>query len=349
MLEDRSSAMKVLLETRDLDIGYRNRKKISRVASGLRLQVKTGELICLAGQNGAGKSTLLRTLAGVQKPLSGKVLLDGSEIISHSQTSIAKKLGLVLTEKAEAEGFSVRDIVALGRFPHTDWKGILTPADQYKVDNALNIVGADPLSGRLFTHLSDGEKQKVMIARAIAQETDIILLDEPTAFLDLLRKIEIINILRDLASSGTKGILMAIHDISLALQYADRIWLFEPEGGIIEGSPEDLVLSGAIERAFSSEKLTFDPVSGQYPVYTRNNIKIALKGTGRVVYWTAKGLARQGFKVCSDDPSARATVIVTEKDGSFLWEVSVEDEILSSHTTVLSMTDQLKEMFIHRS
>lgn len=349
MSEDRSPVMEALLETRKLEIGYRNRGKISRVASGLNLQVRTGELICLAGQNGAGKSTLLRTLAGVQKPLSGEVFLDGSGIISHSQTAIAKRLGLVLTEKAEAEGFSVRDIVALGRFPHTDWKGILTSEDQYKVDKALNTVGADALSGRLFTHLSDGEKQKVMIARAIAQETDIILLDEPTAFLDLLRKVEIISILRDLASSGTKGILMAIHDISLALQYADRIWLVEPETGITEGSPEDLVLSGAIEMAFSSEKFSFDPVSGKYPVYDRKNIRIALKGTGRVVYWTAKGLARQGFDVCSDYPSAMATVTVTEKGGSFLWEVSVENEILSSHTTVLSMIDQLKGMFIHRS
>jgi iron complex transport system ATP-binding protein len=232
-----------LLETHDLAIGYQSRSTTRRVVvASINLRLEAGELVCLLGPNGAGKSTLLRTLAGMQAPLQGQIQIMGTDLYRLSPIDRARRLGVVLTDRAEVGALSVRALVALGRYPYTDWAGRLTAADEICIDQALAAVGATALALRLFGQLSDGERQKALIARALAQEPNLLLLDEPTAFLDWPRRVEIMGILRRLARESGRAVLLSTHDLDLALRGADRLWLLPPGGPIRAGMPEELVL-----------------------------------------------------------------------------------------------------------
>lgn len=341
MFQGRNVGKDVLLQSRDLSIGYSGKKR--PVASCLDLSIRRGELICIIGPNGVGKSTLLKTLAGVLPPVEGEVLLEGKDLDKWSRREKARKTALVSTEKPDPPGFCVRDIVALGRYPYTDWRGRMRSRDHSAVERALDQVGAHYLSSRVFQHLSDGEKQKVMIARALAQEPDVIFLDEPTAFLDLLRKVEILNILKKLAEREKKSVLIAIHDISLALDQADRIWLFEPGRGIVEGSPEDLVLQGEIEETFSTGELIFDPVTGNYPFQSDRRGVVGLSASGKPAYWTARALRRNGFKVRAG--SDFSIMVRVDHDGEvYRWTLNRHGKDVSVHGTIHSLLEQLTGM-----
>ena len=298
-----------VLKAIDLGIGYASKKGNRVIARSLDLELQKGELVCLVGPNGVGKSTLVRTLAGVQPCLEGKVLVGEKEIHHLASLERARKIGLVLTDSVEMEGFSVFDVVALGRFPHTDWRGILDKRDYLAVGEALELVGALDLGERKISQLSDGERQKVMIARALAQEAEMIILDEPTSFLDLLRKVEVLNILRSLAWEQNKAVLMALHEIPLSLQFADLVWLFRPGGRDPCGYPlKNLSFQAASLKTFSSPEHVFDPLSGTYPAKTMDSIPLYLKGSGPPALWTVKALQRQGiFQAVEwkDDPFRR--------------------------------------------
>jgi len=316
------------LKATDLCIGYSSNRGKRVIAHSLDLELQKGELVCLVGPNGVGKSTLVRTLGGVQPCLEGKLLLGGKEI--HHLTSLerARKIGLVLTDRVELEGFSVFDVVALGRFPHTDWKGVLHKRDRLAVWEALEMAGVLDLGERTISQLSDGERQKVMIARALAQEAEMIVLDEPTSFLDLLKKVEVITILRKLAWEENKAVLMALHDIPLSLQFADLIWLFRPDQGILAGTPEELVLSGSIVDTFSSRENVFDPLTGTYPVKPADKIPLYLKGSGSAAFWTGKALERQGIfqgVEWKDDPCG-VSLEVLQKQDSMEWVLSFKEK-----------------------
>lgn len=336
-----------LLAAENLSIGYSSGRKRTMIATDLSLKINEGEVICLIGQNGVGKSTLLRTLAGAQPPLAGLIYIGDKELKSFSKRDLAKKLSLVLTERVEPEGFTVEDIVALGRFPHTNWRGCLDAGDKKVLKDSLSAVGGEYLAKRPFSNLSDGERQKVMIARALAQQTQLMLLDEPTAFLDLLRRVEILKILSEIVSVQKKGILMAIHDISLALEFASRIWILGEGGRMIQGSPEDLVISGEIERAFSSSDLLFDPMWGKYsrPVARTEGPVIAIQGEGRAVYWTARSLRRHGFKVCSSEMKGAAMVKIERTQDGYIWHVFAGSEQKSKHESVHSLVNYLERFF----
>lgn len=316
----------ILLSTRDLKIGYKHTRGEKVIAAELELDVPRGELICLVGPNGAGKSTLLRTLAGLHDALKGLVLLDDREIGSLSPLEIARILALVLTEKVEIEGFNVFDMVALGRFPHTDWKGSLREEDRNIIIESLRMVQGESLAERNINELSDGERQKVMVARALAQEPELILLDEPTSFLDLLRKVEIVKIMKDLARKRNKAVVIALHDISLALQYADRIWLMELSGIMHQGAPEDLVLSGKITETFSSGSLVFDPLTGSYPFKIKQDRPIVFQGEGMAAFWTGKALEKEGFYLVSsvDDPGGTPLLSIQVSDDRPEWVLEAE-------------------------
>ncbi|PMP84292.1 MAG: ABC transporter ATP-binding protein, partial [Roseiflexus castenholzii] len=248
-----------VLATEDLSIGYAPRRAPWRViADNLNLALHAGEVVCLLGPNGVGKSTLLRTLVGMQPPLSGRVLLDGADIAALSPREIARRLSIVLTERIEVGQLTAYALVALGRHPHTDWTGRLTPHDEDVVRRALEAVDAVNLAARLVHELSDGERQRVMVARALAQEPLVMALDEPTAFLDLPRRVEMMRLLRRLAHEMNRAILLSTHDLDLALRTADTLWLLAPGGVIHVGAPEDLVLNGAFEATFANEGMTFD-------------------------------------------------------------------------------------------
>ena len=208
-------------ELRDLVIGYPGHK----VAGPMNATLQEGELCCLLGANGAGKSTLLRTLAAFQPPLSGEVLLGQRELTRISSRELSMLVGVVLTERVKPRGVTVRDMVGMGRMPYTNFWGRLTAHDHEQVKVAIEQVGIEALADRQFTTLSDGERQKVMIAKTLAQETPIILLDEPTAFLDFPSKVEMMLLLRRLAHEMGKSIFLSTHDLDLALQTADSLWL----------------------------------------------------------------------------------------------------------------------------
>jgi iron complex transport system ATP-binding protein len=241
----------------DLTIGYRQGSRLREVASGLCAEVLRGELTCLLGVNGAGKSTLLRTLSGLQPRLGGEIIIEGKPLDAYSFGSLSRTVGIVTAERAEVRDMSVRDLVGLGRSPHTGFWGRIGRDDERAIEGAICGIKIESLSGRLFHTLSDGERQKVMLAKVLAQETPVILLDEPTAFLDFPSRIEIMRFLLLLAHGHRKTVFLSTHDIELALQVADRLWLLSAEGVLETGTPVELVAGGVIERFFHCDGVEF--------------------------------------------------------------------------------------------
>lgn len=288
-----------ILTAQDLTIGYkRGRRPPRAVASEIDVKLDRGEFVCLLGPNGAGKSTLMRTLAGMQPPLNGEVHIAGRDIAEMSATEVAQLLSVVLTDRVSAGTMTVRDLVGLGRYPHTDWIGRFTPEDSHAVSWAIGAAGAGDLEHRNVAELSDGERQRVMIARALAQQPDLMILDEPTAFLDLPRRVEIMALLRNLAHATRKAIFLSTHDLDLALRCADRIYLLSSEGALQTGAPEDLVINGAFEAAFGSDGVRFDADSGAFRLTPeRGGGAVEVTGAGRNAYWTKRALERAGFQV----------------------------------------------------
>ena len=256
-----------VIETRSLGIGYTGRGSRHTVHPGLDLQLYPGELTCLLGRNGAGKSTLLKTLCGLLPPLNGEVLIDGKPLGSYTPEQLSARVGVVLTERTQAGGISVYDLVALGRYPHTGFFGTLREVDHAAVRAAMDAVGITHKADKHVAELSDGERQKAFIAKALAQECPIILLDEPTAFLDVTSRLETMLSLRHLAHDRGKAVLLSTHDLDTALQTADRLWLLpavDSDGSaspLISGSPEALIADGALETFFGGESIRFDPLT----------------------------------------------------------------------------------------
>ena len=256
---------------KDLSIGYRTKNATRVVAAGINAAICRGELTCLLGANGVGKSTLLRTLSAFQPALSGEVLIarDGnssdagtsltsgfSPLTSLSDKDLSRLIGVVLTEKPDVKNMTVRELVALGRSPYTGFWGTLHQHDWQVVDAAIDQVRISGLSERMVHTLSDGERQKVMIAKALAQQTPVIFLDEPTAFLDFPSKVEMMQLLRRLARESQKTIFLSTHDFELALQVADRLWLMAD--GLHIGTPQELARSGALAGYVERPGITFD-------------------------------------------------------------------------------------------
>ena len=254
-----------IITTENLSIGYSEKGGKKIIKKDINLNALHGELVALIGGNGVGKSTLLRTLAGFQPFLSGNVLVKGKDLSNYREKELASLLSFVSTEIIRVSNLSVFDLVALGRYPHTNWSGRLNEEDRQKVEEALEMVGLQGYENRMINYISDGERQKTMIARTLAQDTDIILLDEPTAFLDLSNKYEIVHILHRLAGERGKTILFSTHDLTTAIAECDRIWLMLEEE-VKEGSPEDLILDGSFSSLFHKKNLYFDTEKGDYRI-----------------------------------------------------------------------------------
>ena len=261
---------------KNLSIGYKAKNTETRVvAANIDASIRQGELTCLLGANGVGKSTLLRTLSAFQPALSGEIFLVVSgerlevsgerlevrEISDLTDKELSRLIGVVLTEKPDIRNMSVRELVALGRSPYTGFWGTLHADDWQVVDEAIEAVRIGYLRDRMIHTLSDGERQKVMIAKALAQQTPVIYLDEPTAFLDFPSKVEMMQLLRRLAQTQQKTIFLSTHDFELALQVADTLWLMETSGGLSCGTPQELAQSGALSRYVERPGITFDPTT----------------------------------------------------------------------------------------
>ncbi|MEM7355566.1 MAG: ABC transporter ATP-binding protein [Acidobacteriota bacterium] len=257
MSSNPSAAPQPLLATEGLAAGYDGRRSRTVLAQ-VSLRLDPGELVVVLGPNGAGKSTLLRTLAGMLRPLKGTVEVSGQAVDGLSPSQRARLIGVVLPERVTPGMLSAYDLVGLGRYPHTSWAGGLRREDEEIIRWALRAVGIAHLATRDVAALSDGERQKVMIARALAQEPRVLILDEPTAFLDLPGRVDVMSLLGRLArrGDGDRAVLLSTHDLDLALRSADRVWLLDRKGDLQSGTPAELLAAGAFQTAFESEELS---------------------------------------------------------------------------------------------
>lgn len=320
------------LSTQGLTVGYSARRR-HVVLADLDLRIEPGELVCLVGPNGSGKSTLLRTIAGMQPSLAGHALLCGDEVVSLSPAERARRLAVVLTDPLDVGLMSAREVVALGRYPHTDWAGRMAPGDWQAVDWAMNATGAAALSARPVAELSDGERQRVMVARALAQQPRLLALDEAVAFVDIPRRVELVGILRNLARECGLAVLLTTHDLDLAIRHADTLWLLEPQSNsaaatsvLHAGAPEDLVLAGAVGRAFGGGEVTFDLDRGVFLPTPAALATVAVRGDGPRANWTRRAMEREGLAV--DDDAALVVAVAADT-----WRI--EDPHGSSQHTSL--------------
>ena len=246
-----------ILEVENLAIGYGKDSSAIKIAEGIDFTLDKGEFVLILGCNGAGKSTLLRTLSAVQKPLGGRVEICGEDIFETSPRQLAQRVSAVFTDKTMAGGLLVEEVVALGRYPYTDFWGKLGAEDREAVQSSLSLVGMAHKSKRYLSQLSDGERQKVMIAKALAQQTPLIILDEPTAFLDLPSRIEILYLLKRLAKEESKTIMLSTHDVEQSLAVADKLLLLG-EDGLKFKSTSEAIESGDVTKLFESRGVVFD-------------------------------------------------------------------------------------------
>lgn len=257
--------MNTILETLNLTIGYKSKKGTLVIAENLNLNLNSGKLISLIGANGIGKSTLLRTITGIQPPLAGNVLLNNRDINSYKTLDLAQNLSLVLTEKLPPSNLSVFELVALGRQPYTNWIDTLTQMDIDKIQQALELTQIEHLAQKKHYEISDGQLQKVLIARALAQDTPLIILDEPTTHLDLLHKVSLFKLLKKLTEETQKCILFSTHDIDLAIQLSDEMIIMTPEL-IVQDEPCHLISNGSFATLFKDEHITFDAEKGKFVI-----------------------------------------------------------------------------------
>lgn len=317
------NSVKPILSTENLTVGYQVSGKGIPILEDINVSLLPGQLVCFMGPNGVGKSTLIRSITGIQKAISGKVIIDGKPLSSISNEDLAKLMSVVLTDKINAANLSVYELVALGRYPYMGWNVSFSKNDIEKIEKAVETTNITHLTNKKVFELSDGQLQKVMIARALSQDTPIVILDEPTAHLDLNNRVEVINLLSELAKNSNKAILMATHELDLALQSADRLWLAGPNEPIIDGFPEDLVLNGKIDKVFQLKG--FDLKTGRLAL--QKGLKpIQLAGNGHNYLWTKNALERNGFFT---DKNAPIEVEILESD-KIRWKIKKESEQIVS-------------------
>lgn len=316
--------MTPLLQTQQLTLGYAQGGAQTTLLRELNLHIQAGEFICLLGPNGAGKSTLIRSLCGLQPQLSGEVCIQGQAFDTLSPRERAKHISVVLTEQLPVGMMDARMLVSLGRHPYSGWFGRLSEQDRARIDWALESVGASGLAERQVSELSDGERQKVSIARGLAQEAKLMFLDEPTAFLDLPRRVELMALLRQLAHREQMGLLLSTHDLDLALRYADRIWILD-QNTFTEGYPEALALEGQLASAFTSETLEWDVDRGIFQPKQGTCVDVFLEGDGAKAIWTRRALERLGYGICHSPDTCKFRIQLSESKWT-VWAPSSTEE-----------------------
>jgi iron complex transport system ATP-binding protein len=254
---------KIILKASGISIGYSNKKENTLISADINLSLEKGKLISLIGANGIGKSTLLRTLTGIQKTLSGTVLLNGQDIHKLDSLTLAQNLSVVLTEKLPPSNLTVFELIALGRQPYTNWIGKLNDLDIAKVNEAMQLTQISHLAAKKHYEISDGQLQKVLIARALAQDTPLIILDEPTTHLDLLHKVALFKLLKKLTQETKKCILFSTHDIDMAIQLSDEMIIMTPET-VSQDHPCNFISKGSFNTLFKDEHILFDSQKGKF-------------------------------------------------------------------------------------
>ena len=330
-----------IISLSDAIIGYKGKThSVNVVKSDISAYALKGELVALIGGNGIGKSTLLRTIAGFQPPVGGDIRILGKQIDLYREKELALIMSFVSTEIIRVPNLSVFDLVSLGRYPHTNWFGKLLDEDRHIVEEAIKSVGLKGYENRMVNYISDGERQKAMIARTLAQNTDVIVLDEPTAFLDLSNKYEIVHILHELASEKGKTILFSTHDLTTAIAESDRIWLMLNDS-VVQGSPEDLILNGDFANLFQSDHLFFDQEKGDFRIKKQTRRKAVVHGQGLAVDWTIKALERCGIEVIESVSSCAEAPFITIEVAYPEWTIVCEGH-LAKFDSLLALCRYLK-------
>ncbi|NPD90908.1 ABC transporter ATP-binding protein [Xylanibacter muris] len=321
------------VELTNLSIGYRHRHSTKTVSENICATIRKGELTCLLGQNGTGKSTLLRTLSYFLPRLDGDIIINGHAIDSYSEHERARLISVVLTEKPEVTNMTVREMIAMGRMPYTGFWGRLKNEDEEIIDKAAEMVGITGIITRKVSSLSDGERQKVMIAKALAQQTPIIYLDEPTAFLDYPSKVETMELLQRVSHDTEKTVFLSTHDIELALQMADTVWLMNANGknNMHTGSPEDLALDGSLESFFAGRGVCFDSDTGIFRINRPTTQTIHITG---MTDSTAGKMLRKALR--------RYAIETTDRDNE---QCGITIDIGSNYFTVIRPNAEKKTYF----
>lgn len=255
------------IHLQNLSTGYHLKRGTKLVSNNITADILSGELTCLIGANGIGKSTLMRTLSAFQPKIAGEIIIEGKAIDSYTDQQLARIISVVLTERCDIQNMTLEELVGLGRSPYTGFWGSLNETDKQVVKQSMAWVGIERLSHRRVQTLSDGERQKAMIAKALAQETPIIFLDEPTAFLDYTSKVDLLLLLHRLSREMQKTIFLSTHDVELALQVADKLWLMDADNGVSIGSPQALAENGRLSNYFKHEHIQFDCTTRQITVH----------------------------------------------------------------------------------
>lgn len=307
-----------MIKVEGLYAGYRHRKNFQQVILNVTFEVAQGEMVCLMGPNGSGKSTLLRSICGIQKFQSGKVWINDNQLDSMSVSALSRQLSVVLTDPITVMHMTARELIALGRYPHLSWLLKFSKEDEQIINSTAEKCGVSHLLEKNIIELSDGQRQKVLIARALAQDTPIIILDEPTSHLDLNNRVEIINLLKNLCRTDDKAIVMATHELDLALQMADRLLLLNADGHLTEGIPEDLVLNGQLDAVFSFKG--YDLKTGKVE-HEQSGRKVGLQGEGHIYLWTKNALEREGYEVVNQEDIS----FHEKNEGIVTWEFNNQE------------------------
>ena len=333
------SNQQVNITVRNLSVGYKKGKKLVTIKEGINVNAHSGELIALIGSNGIGKSTLLRTLTGFQKSLGGEILLNDRKLSSFPLKELARVLSFVSTEAIRVQNLRVWELLAMGRYPYTNLMGTLTDEDNRIIKRSIQQVGLTGYEDRMIDQISDGERQRVMIARTLVQDTPLIILDEPTAFLDIRNKYEIIHLLHDFVKNENKTVLFSTHDLNISTSEVDKIWLMLDDK-VVEGAPEDLILAGNFDQMFHSEKVYFNSESGDFMLRKNSLGSYLLKGPeGKTATWTGRALQRIGL-IC--DPANPLVVItVPIQENNSVWKVEINTVEKFECTSLYELTAEL--------
>lgn len=329
-----------MIELENLSVGYSSKNEKSVILKGINAKLEKGKLTCFLGRNGAGKSTLLKTILGVLEPLEGNIKVSGKILHEISANERSKKISAVLTDVVRTEHISVEEFVSLGRIPHTNWRGSLDDVDKDHIENSISICEIEDIRSKIISELSDGQLQKVNIARAICQDTDLILLDEPTAHLDVSNKFKVFEILRKLAIDYKKAIFIITHDLELAFQNADMLWVIDKNGDMQSDVTEDLLLDKKIIDSFLTSNFEFDYVSGKFLYKRESRISFQLIGDDESTYWTKQALYKNGYGV---DKTSNHTLKIDSK--SKKWNLFKDDKELNHFSSIKELIVELNKLF----
>jgi iron complex transport system ATP-binding protein len=313
--------MGMSLKIEHLTTGYSSVKKQNVILQQeMNALLETGQLVCVLGPNGAGKSTLLKTLAGFLQPLSGEVYFGDNSLKTLDLKKLSRLVSVVLTDRFSDLYLTAFDVVRMGRFPFASFFGRMKKEDMVLINQTMDKLGVGSLKEKLFYNLSDGERQKVLIARALVQDTPVLLLDEPVAFIDSPGRIEIMELLLELAHKRRKAILMTTHDLETALHYADFLWLIHRNKPLLTGIPEDMVLQGKVDEYFQRPGLHFDLGKGRFSAESKlvgHSITISVKNGSPEVAWLKRALERNDFVVVETENIPENGIFIDYKSGSF--------------------------------